>query len=1045
MLLFMKMKFLFLLVLLSLLPALSASAQQNVRFKRLTIEDGLSQSIVEDIVQDHQGFIWIATEDGLNRYDGYTFRYFRHDPDDPTSIATNNIIRLHVDRGGYLWIGTYSRGLDRYDPRTETFTHYTHDPSNPHSLSNDRVRSISEDAEGTLWIGTLHGGLNRLEPGTDRFVTLRHDPNSENSLLSDKVRCVYHDSSGAMWIATDKGFSRYDPDRGDFTHFRAGAAGTNTLGSNNVRYILGDSHGLLWISTANGLACYDAATGRFRNYHSDPAAPGSLSNDSTRRTFEDSQGRLWVTTSRGGLNLYDRQTDSFRAWQHDQSDLTSLSHNSPRVVLEDAGGLLWVGTFGGGVSVYNPRCDRYRHFQHDAEDENSLTDPIVWTIAEAPDGTIWFGTDTWTLDRYDPATGNHERGFRIPNREVKVERRTSTRCLYWDRDGRLWTGTSPGGVDLYDPRDGSFRSWVRNDNANSLCSNAIRCVLQDAAGDMWFATSTGGLDHFDPETEIFTNFSHDPDDPHSLSSNNVISVLQDRDGDYWAATIFGVNRIVFERTASDSGPRAVITRFTHDPNDRQSISNNHVVAIFESSTGDLWFGSMQGLSRLRYADRANPVFTRYFMKDGLPNDVVYGILEDDNGLLWLSTNFGLSRFDPVNETFRNFDTRDGLLSNEFNTNALTKTAAGTFIFGGVAGASEFHPSSFVDSDFMPPIVLTGFNVFDEPVQFDLALSSLEEITLSYRDNYFSFDFASLDYSSPERNRYAYRLEGLDRNWTQAGTRHFAGYTHVDPGEYVFRVKGTNGDGIWNEVGTSIRIIITPPFWKTWWFISLLVLAVGGGVAFLVTIRVRQLLAIDRLRSKIAADLHDDIGAGLTEISIMGEIITRKLPTESRQLIQAETEKIGTTARGLVTSMSDIVWLVNPHQDSLYDLVSRLSDSFKESLDARNIRFKTESLDSLKSVRLKMEYRQHLLLIFKEAINNSLKYSECAEISLTVSVERRTLKLRLVDDGRGFQVRDDLSGNGLQNMQNRARRIGGSVAIRSSKTDGTSIEYQGPIR
>ena len=360
------------------------------------------------------------------------------------------------------------------------------------------------------------------------------------------------------------------------------------------------------------------------------------------------------------------------------------------------------------------------------------------------------------------------------------------------------------------------------------------------------------------------------------------------------------------------------------------------------------------------------------------------------------------------------------------------------------GASEFAPDSIVDSPFAPPLVLTGFNIFDKPAHLEKSLSHTGEITLSYRDNFFSFEFAALDFATPDRNRYSYMLEGLDRAWTQAGTRNYVGYTRVAAGAYTFMVKGTNGDGVWSDRTASIRIVITPPFWKTWWFILLLVLAIGGGIAALVTIRFRQLLAIERLRSKIAADLHDDIGAGLTEISMMGHIIAHKLPPEPRQLVQGEIERIRTTARGLIASMSDIVWLVDPERDSLHDLISRLGDSFSETLQALDIRFRAENLESLQSVRLKMEHRQHLLLICKEAINNSLKYSGCTEISLEVELPGNRLTLRLHDNGAGFDLQAGTMGNGLKNMRSRARKIGGTVTISSAAGAGTTVEYSGTI-
>ena len=1036
-------------VLILMLIQRPASSHENVRFGRLSIEDGLSQSTVEAIVQDRSGFMWFGTEDGLNRYDGYTFTIFKHDPDDPGSISNNNIWCLHIDQNRVLWIGTYCGGLNRFDPETETFTHYLHDPSDSNSISSNRIRSILDDNQGNLWIGTRDGGLNCLKQNSQQFLRIRHDPNNENSLPSDNVRFVYPASNDSLWIATNRGFSIYDVGSDEFTHYQASPDGSNSIRNNNVRHILKDRSGIFWISTKGGLASFDRQRGQFTNYLSDPADPGSISINNIRKTYEDRQGRLWIGTTNGGLNFFDRKKNTFYSYHHDQTDPYSLSNNSVRVTFQDNSGILWIGTFGGGLNTYDPKTDHFRHYRYDPENSNSLSDPIVWAISQGPGGSIWFGTNSGGVDRYDRSTGQYVHDCYNPNNLIDIKKSNYIRSLYWDKADRLWIGSNYTGVDRYDPDTNNFIN-LRHDpeDSNSICHNRVRAIYQDDFGDMWFCTWGGGLDNYNQTTGTFTNFGHRPGDPNSLSDNNVISILQDSDGIYWVATSIGLNRIVFSgKSTGPASPKLScpeITRFFHDPNDPQSISNNYVVSVHEAQNGDLWFGTMLGLSRLRKSDRGNPVFTRYFMKNGMPNDVVYGILEDSHGNLWLSTNFGMSRFDPDTETFKNFDTRDGLLGNEYNSGAYTRTTEGTFIFGGVNGASEFHPDSLADNPCLAPVVLTGFNIFDKPARLDKSISCTEEITLSYKDNYFSFEFASLDYSTPDRNRYAYMLEGLDGDWTQSGTRHFAGYTHVDAGRYVFRVKGTNGDGVWNEEDTSIRIIITPPFWETWWFITLLVLAIGGTIAFVITNRVRQLLAIERLRSKIAADLHDDIGAGLTEISIMGEVITQKLPHEARQMVLQETEKIGTTARGLVSSMSDIVWLVNPRRDSLYDLVSRLGDSFKETLNALNIQFRTENLESLKSIRLKMEYRQHLLLIFKEAINNSLKYSGCTEISLKVSLKGKKLDMRLVDDGTGFDVQDIQTGNGLKNMEDRASSIGGSLTIRSSANEGTEVEFSGMI-
>ena len=1024
------------------LPPHSALSKQSMRFKRFSIEQGLSQSTVESIVQDQSGLIWIGTEDGLNRFDGNDFTIFRNDIDDQNSLSNNNIWCLYVDRNGCLWIGTYSSGLNRFDPETETFHRYLHDPEDPGSISSDRIRSIIEDRDGNIWVGTRDGGLNQMDPDNGSFVRFSHDPDSANSLPSNNIRFVLPQDDGTIWIASNRGFSRFEPETGRFAHYRAGNPGSNSLIHDNVRHIFTDSEGLLWISTVGGLSRFDPRSLEFENYVHDENDPGSIGTNNLRKVFEDRRGRLFIATNTG-VCLFDPEKKTFTTYSHDPADPRSISHNSVRVIYEDKGGLLWVGTFGGGLNIHDPGTDRFRHYRHDPSDPNSLSDPIIWSIVQGPEGDIWFGTNRAGLNRFNRRTGEFSVHSRVP--EKRQDGRIGySRALLWDDDDRLWLTSAHDGIYRFDPSDESILRILHDpSDPNSIGDDDLRHVYWDRDGGMWFCLTSRGLDHYDPDRGTFTHFAHDPDDSLSISHDFTTSIFQDSRGIFWLATRSGLNRIEFSRdtaVVSISG----ITRLYHDPEDQQSLSNSYILSMRETRNGDIWIGTMQGLSKLRKEDRDTPVFTRYLIKDGLPNDVIYGILEDSGGNLWLSTNYGISCFDPETEDFKNYNTSDGLHGNEFNTGTFCRTREGTFIFGGVDGATEFHPDSLSNSTFNSPIVLTGFNIFDKPAELERSISSTEEITLSHRDNYFSFEFASLDYSKPDRNQYSYILEGLDHEWTNAGNRRFAGYTRIPAGKYVFRVKGTNGDGVWSNDVASVRITITPPFWKTWWFITLVILSAAGSIAGVITYRVKQLLAIERLRSKIAADLHDDIGAGLTEISIMGEVISRKLPDESKEIVTSEIDRIGTTSRHLIASMSDIVWLVNPKRDSLFDLISRLGDSFKETLHAGDINFTTQNLESLKNIRLSMEYRQNLFLIFKEALNNSLKYSGGSEISLNVDLSGRKLMMQVVDDGKGFDTSQTSDGNGLRNMKDRAARIKGSVTIDSAPGSGTTISFKGNI-
>jgi ligand-binding sensor domain-containing protein/two-component sensor histidine kinase len=1030
------------------LSTLLYSQKPDITFRHLSIEDGLSQSTVEAIIQDQAGFMWFGTEDGLNRYDGYKFTVYKHDPDDPNSISSNNIWCLWVDSNNYLWIGTFTGGLNRFDPKNETFTRYHHNPEDPHSISSDNIRSISEDVQGNLWIGTRDRGINILDPESHTFSKIRHDPENINSLLSNDIRFIYPNSNKEIWIATSNGLSVYKLSSHTFKNYQNKKGDSNSLSHNSVRHIYKDRSGIFWIATANGLNSHDPQTNKFINFLSDPNNPTSISGGYVRKVYEDPQGRLWMAIHRGGLNIFDREKNTFYKYQHENDNPNSLGNNSPRVFYQDKGGLLWVGTMGAGLNIYDPRKNRFKHYRHNPGDSNSLSHPIVWAISQGSEGDIWFGTHAGGLNRFDPKTQMYTRYLHNPSDPFSISS-NNVRVITKDQQGNFWIGSRNGSVNYLETKKQLFRKFTYDpDISNSFSGNTIRAIYEDQSGALWFCTWGGGFNHFDRNSTTFTNFGNQPDNPNSLSSNNVVAIYQDRQGVFWVGTSNGLNRVTFPLDSANlvsyqlSQPQ--FTRFYHDPSDPNSLSNSYILSIHEGQNGDLWFGTMLGLSRLQKKNRDKPLFARYFMKDGLPNDVVYGILEDSQSNLWLSTNNGLSRFDPESEIFKNYDIRDGLQSNEFNTGCYTQTNSGSFIFGGVNGATEFFPDSLTDSPFIPPVVLTAFNIFDQPARLNQTISRTEKIILSHKDNFFSFEFAALDFSKPDRNRYAYMLEGFDEDWINAGTRRFAGYTKVDPGEYLFKVKGTNGDGVWNEAGTSIKITITPPFWKTWWFMLLSILAVGGGISLAIVARIKQLLKIERLRSKIAADLHDDIGAGLTEISIMGEVIASKTPEPAKNIINSDLQKIGDTSRNLIDSMSDIVWLVNPRRDSLFDLVSRLGNTYTELLNSTDIHFKTENLESLKNVRLNMEYRQHLFMIFKEAINNCLKYSEGKEVFLKAVFRRKKLKIQLIDDGKGFDMENTPCGNGIENMKSRAKIIGGSLKVTSQIGKGTIIEFEGNI-
>jgi len=824
----------------------------TIRFERISLEDGLSQSSVFAILQDQQGFMWFGTEDGLNKYDGYQFTVYKHDPDDPMTLSNNYVRTIYEDRSGELWLGTRS-GLDRFDRTTGTFTHYQHDPQDPQSLSGMEVSSTCEDYTGMLWVGTVGGGLDQLDRATNTFIHYRHDPDDPTTLSDNTVWTIYEDRSGELWIGTNGGLDRFDRTTGTFTHYQHDPSAPQSLSENEVRAIFEDRQGVLWIGTeGGGLDQLDRSSQTFIHYQHNPDDPHTLSDNRVWTILQDRAGRLWVGTQ-NGLDLLvlseaeglDRRQNRFVHYLHDPGDLHSLSCDSVRFICEDRSGVLWIGTFGGGLSKYNRTADNFTLYQHRPSLLNSLSDNMVWSIYEDRSGLLWIGTfggglnkldrdsDTFTAYQHDPADPTS-----LSNNDV--------RAILEDHTGTLWVGTNYGGLNRFDSQTETFTHYLHDPHdPGSLSDNDAFVTYEDRLGNLWIGTWNGGLNRLDRATGTFVHYQHDPDDPFSLSDNCVRAIYEDRAGVLWVGTRGGINLW--------DGANGRFTHYQHDPDDPQSLSNGAVLSFCEDPTGAVWIATYGG--GLNRFNRATQTFTHYTEKDGLPDDGVYAILADAAGFLWVSTNKGLSKFDPRTEIFRNYDVSDGLQSNEFNAGAYFQSANGEMFFGGIEGFNAFYPKQVKDNPHIPSIVITAFSKFNEVVRTDL--SANEHLQLSYKDNFISFEFAALDYTAPERNQYAYMMEGLDEDWVHAGTRRYASYTNLRGGDYVFRVKGSNNDGVWNEEGVAIYITVTPPVWETWWFRGIVFVVLAGSVIGGYRLRVKSIEARSReLESQVEERTHE---------------------------------------------------------------------------------------------------------------------------------------------------------------------------------------------
>jgi len=1028
------------------------SQKAEFKFDHLTHEHGLSQSTVNAIVQDGTGFMWFGTQDGLNRYDGYNIVVYRHKPTDSTSLSDDGIWSLVRDRAGDIWIGTMRGGLNKFLVAEDRFIRFAHNPADPNSISDNNVISVFQDSRGIFWAGTLSGGLNRLDGQTGRFLRYVYDHDNPKSLSSNTVWGITEDREGNIWLATGAGLCMLSvehvnesPAKAQFAVYHAKLRDPSGLSDNYVRAIYVDRKGTLWVGTwGGGLERFDPTNRSFQHYRNTPGSSTSISSNLILSIFEDSKGTMWVGTGDAGVNLYHRDTDTFTRLRRDPEDMHSLSNDIVCAVYEDRSGIVWLGTGAGGVSRYDRRRQRFGYYRDNPKDPSDVHGSDIWAILEDSNGELWVSTYNHGLNRIEPGTRKVTFYSHSPSDAASLSH-NSVLSLCESRSGDIWIATEEGGLDRYEQSTNRFIHYRHNaKNPNTPSLNELTRVLEDRNGYLWIGTNGGGLSRCDLGSGVFTHYHPDADDPQSLSGLTVMALYEDRKGFLWVGTWGdGANKY---NPVTDR-----FTRFRHDPRNPRSLNNNTVLSFYEDENGTVWMGTHGGgLNRL---DPSTGAFLHYGEVEGLPNNVIYGILPDDHGTLWLSTNKGLARFDPKSGRISTYDVRDGLQSNEFNQGAYFRNNRGELFFGGLNGLNVFHPDSIRDNRYIPPVVLTSFKIFDKPLSLRQSLTSLDALELSYSQNYFSFDFVALNFTSPEKNRYAYKLEGLDPDWIYTNDRRYASYTNLDPGSYILRVKAANNDGVWNEKGLALSVTINAPYWRTWWFRILVVVAIAATLFAVYRYRVQKLLEIERLRASIATDLHDDIGSTLTEIALYSDVALRDLKASSSERLLAPQdatrltalmEEIGSTARNLIDAMNDIVWSIDPKNDSFEFLLLRMKTHAARMLEAKGINYNIDIPQELSGLQLPLGFRRRFFLIYKEAINNVIRHAQASRVTLAMKKERGSLFMTIADNGIGFDPSRANTGNGLRNMRERAASLPGNLTIASSQDAGTTVTLSAHI-
>ncbi|HEV2228937.1 MAG TPA: two-component regulator propeller domain-containing protein [Steroidobacteraceae bacterium] len=1005
--------------------AVPVPAVRPMYFEHLTTRDGLSQSTVEGILQDSQGYIWLATESGLDRYDGNSVRVYRRERGNPHALAGDHIWTIAEDSHSDLWLATAGGGVARWERRTDQFRLFRHDPARGDSLASDQVRTLLIDGDGAIWAGTDRG-LDRLDPVTGVARHFQHREGDPRSLPSDTVLALYADHAGRMWVGSDGGLSRYDPASGGFSNYGRGAGGAG-LSDLRVRVIREDHTGALWVGTMHGgLDRLEPGTGRVTVFRHDPAKPRSLSGDEVAGVLEDGAHRLWVAT-RAGLDLFERTTQDFVRYGKEPDDPRSLRDSNIRALYQDRGGVLWVGTRSAGASHWNPESWSLGHYRSAAFRDTQLS-----SFADDGAGRVWVGTIGAGLVEINTRDGS-ERRYRHDRGSPRLSDDRVTALLY-DRDGTLWVGTMTGGLNQVDLATGLVRVWrAAAGDPRSLPADGILTLYQDRVGTIWVGTSGGGIASIDPGSGRLRRYPIGPGD-RALSDAHASAIAEDTLGNLWIGTLGGGLNLL-----DRAGGR--FYHYRRDDRDPASLSDDAVYALHVDQRGDVWVGTTTGGLDRVVGRSAAPRAVHFENYTGvLPFREIYGIESDGADRLWLSTNNGLVRFDPHARTSRVYHEWQGLQGEEFQFNAHYQDREGNLYFGGSNGFNAFAPAAVAFAAPPPRLVLTGAARLDRPLAERDLPGPQRPMVLGYDDQRVTFEFAALDFASPANNRYSYRLDGFDSGWIDAGTAHRATYTSLAAGDYVLRVRAASADGAWSSELPAIPVHVKPAPWNTNAARAAYVLAALGLAAWLwrlqsagrrrallygrgleATVRQRtheleerneQLQVLSRARSELVARMSHELRTPMNGVlGMTSRLLDTKLDAAQRRF----AEGIHRSADSLLAIVDDVLDLskveagrlqLDPTDGELPDLIEQTAEVLAPRAAGKGIELLIDvPLEPLPRVRFDTVRLRQVLLNLG---GNAVKFTERGEVTFRLV----PLVARSETDGGALRVRVEVADTGI---------------------------------
>ncbi|GAA0858042.1 hypothetical protein GCM10009114_26170 [Aliiglaciecola litoralis] len=785
-------------------PYVAIADSENIRFQKITLEQGLSQEFVTSAFQDSEGYMWFGTQEGLNRYDGYQFKVFTYSNRNTDSLSSDWIYSIHEMNSDQLWIGT-SSGVNVFDKNNQSFRHLKNVPNDPQSLSNDEAKHLLKTRSGDMFVGT-NAGLNRYLPATNNFERIKLLPEVD---AVERIQNMHEDANGVLWVALAGGhIVGYHLEHGEILLTNEDFQRNSGISLTGTIKLMVDSQQKMWIGSDEGITVVDMASLLTPQGAANIWQPNDFNGIEILDVYEDRTERIWVATD-NGLYRYNAPDNSFLHLVHDKQDPFSLSSQKLTFLFQDRGNVFWVGS-NSGLNKWNTATANFDHLRVTADPQKSLSGSYSTAFHDGKDGFVWLASRDG-LDRLNTQTGKVE-SLEVATIYEKslLSKRVTT--LYSENEQFLWIGYRDKGMSKYNLDNKTFVHYEFDKSVDGGIGAPGITTIQPAGNNkLWIGTFGGGLNLFDIETETFTYYKSDPDNKQTLSDNRVLAVKTMSNGLIWIGTwggglnIFNPTTGTAMRIPSGEGPK--------------SLSTDFILTLHEDDSENVWIGTRgAGLVKISSENRKAGIFEfeRLSRYDGLPSNTVFGVLEDDNGFLWLSTNRGITKFNPDTKELLNYDSSHGLQGNEFNQGAFYKSRDGKLYFGGTNGVTAFYPSKIAPNQHVPPVVLTKFQKLNEVYALDSTGGQKNNIQISHKDYLIAFEFAGLDFASPSNNRYLYKLEGFDSDWIEAGDIRKATYTNLPAGNYLFRVKASNNDGVWNEQGADVALTVLPAPWYSWW-------------------------------------------------------------------------------------------------------------------------------------------------------------------------------------------------------------------------------------